>query len=485
MSKQVGNNMEKLADIQQNYAQWYLDVIAAAELADQSPTRGCMVIRPYGYAMWEHIVSVIDAEFKTLGIENAYFPLLIPESFLKKEAKHVEGFSPELAVVTHAGGKELEEPYVVRPTSETIIYAMFAKWIKSWRDLPLKINQWSNVIRWEMRTRPFLRTGEFLWQEGHTAHATHEEALEMAIAMQDLYVKFITDYLAIPLVKGEKTPKERFAGAEHTFTFEGCMGDGKALQMGTSHVLAYSFAKAFDVEFQAQDGSIKSPYCTSWAVTTRLIGAMIMVHGDQQGIIVPPKIAPIQVVIVPIFKTEEEKAQIMLVVSQMAADLKGRNIRVKIDDDTQKTPGAKFYYWEVRGVPVRIEIGMKDLAAQQAVLVNRVETEKALKKTFCPLSEIVPKAQALLETIQSQLFERATQKLKSFWHHADKLTIFGPELDANNGFYQTGWCGKVECEEQLKAFKGTIRCILKENKHAYCFACDAPSISDIVAAKSY
>lgn len=477
--------MEKLSNINENFSEWYQDIISQAELADHSPTKGCMVIRPYGYAMWENIQKVLDKKFKELGVENAYFPMLIPESFFKKEAKHVEGFSPELAVVTHAGGKELEEPLVVRPTSETMIYYMFSKWIKSWRDLPLKLNQWANVVRWEMRTRPFLRTAEFLWQEGHTAHVTFQEALQMSTTMLNVYKTFVEEYLAIPSIAGQKSANERFAGADRTYTFEGIMPDGKALQMGTSHVLSQSFSKAFDIFYQGADGTVQSPFCTSWGVTTRLIGALIMVHGDQEGLIIPPRIAPIQAVIIPIYKTDAEKSFVLEKAEHIKAELAFKNISVKIDSDETKTPGAKFYHWEMRGIPLRIEIGPKDIEKNQAVFVNRVKKDKASKKSFVEINKIGQAAADILHDIQNELLEKAKAKLESLHRSGEKLSDFGPVLENANGFYQTGWCGDAACEALLKNYKATLRCLIEEKKHKNCFNCNKPSISDVIVAKAY
>jgi len=368
--------MSALPDIKKDFPAWYQEIVFQAELADHSPVRGAMVIRPYGYAMWERTKAILDRRIKETGHQNAAFPLLIPESFLKKEAEHVEGFAPELAVVTIAGGKKLEEPLVIRPTSETIVHYMFAKWIKSWRDLPLKINQWANVVRWELRPRPFLRTTEIFWQEGHTAHETHQEAEDEAQMMMQEYVTLAQDYLAIPVVTGLKTEQEKFPGAEKTLTFEALMQDGKALQMGTSHVLSQSFAKAFDMKFQDRDEKIAYPYLTSWGVSTRLIGAVVMVHGDQKGLVLPPKIAPIQVVIIPIFKKGQDNAAVLQAARHLATELADNAISVHVDDDETKTPGAKFYHWELRGVPVRIEIGPRDLEQKQAMVVDRLGLAK-------------------------------------------------------------------------------------------------------------
>lgn len=477
--------MSKLPDINTQFAEWYQEVIVQAEVIDASPTRGCFVIRPYGYAVWENIQKELDGKIKALGAQNAYFPLLIPESFLKKEEKHIEGFSPELAVVTIGGGKQLEEPLVVRPTSETMIYHMFSRWIKSWRDLPLAINQWANVVRWEMRTRPFVRSLEFLWQEGHTAHATHEEAVKMATDALAAYKDLYENYLAVPAIAGIKSESERFAGADKTYTLEGLMPDGKALQMCTSHVLAQSFPESFDVRYQDQEGGLKVPFCTSWGFTTRSVGAVIMTHGDQNGLVMPPRVAPIQAVIVPIFKTEEERTAILEHIAVLKRELDKRQIRVIVDANEATTPGAKFFHWEMRGVPVRIEIGPKDLAAGHAVLVNRIEADKAKKKSFVKTPELPQALADLLETIHHELLSRARTRMQSQWHQGDKLVDFGPKIDVDNGLYQTGWCGSAECEAKVKEYKGTIRCLLDEQKHTTCFNCSSSSTTDILVAKAY
>ncbi len=473
--------MAKLPSITTHFSEWYLEVIEQAQLADNGPVRGSMVIRPYGYAIWENIKEVLNTKFKEKGVQNAYFPLLIPESFLKKEAKHIEGFAPELAVVTHAGGKKLEEPLVVRPTSETVVYYMFSKWIKSYRDLPLKLNQWANVVRWELRTRPFLRTTEFLWQEGHTAHATKAEAEQVAREMHQVYVDFMQDYLAIPVVKGEKTQTERFAGADHTFTIEAMMQDGKALQMGTSHVLTQSFSKAFDISFQDQDGIVKSPHCTSWGVTTRLIGAIIMVHGDERGLVLPPRIAPLQVVIVPIYRKDDERDAVVSQALKIKEELKEQGIRVDVDVDDTKSPGAKFFHWEVRGVPVRIEIGPRDIQSQSAMVVNRATGDKE-SVPFNALHKDIP---ALLETVQQDMLSKAQAKVESRWQQGEKLEEFGPVMEKENGFFQVGWCQSADCEGRLRESKGTIRCVLTQQQHEKCFACEKQSTTDVVVAKAY
>lgn len=470
---------EKLPDINQQFAEWYQEIVHQAELADHAPVRGCMVVRPYGYALWEHIKDRLDKRIKETGHLNASFPLLIPESFLKREAEHVEGFAPELAVVTHAGGKELEEPLVVRPTSETIIHYMFAQWLKSYRDLPLLINQWANVVRWELRPRPFLRTTEFFWQEGHTAHETEQEAHKEALLMLNEYIDLAQNWLAIPVIAGVKSDKEKFPGAVKTYTFEGIMQDGKALQMGTSHLLSQSFAKSFDMKFQDRNGGLSYPYLTSWGATTRLVGAVVMVHGDQKGLALPPRIAPIQVVIIPILKKGEEKT--VLDAAQKIKDSL-KNVRVHIDADDQRTPGAKFYHWEMKGVPLRVEIGPRDLAQSQIIVTDRVT---GTKKTIA-LDAVAQALLQMLEEIQHYMFNRAKEKQKSLWHKAAKLADFGPILDKNNGAYQTGWCGKRSCEDILREYKATTRCLLENEKtFQYCFNCDDFSRTDVIVAKSY
>ena len=473
--------MNKLPDIKQNVSEWYNEVIYQAELADQSPVRGCIVIRPYGYAIWEHIRGSLDARIKATGHENAAFPLLIPESFLKREAKHVEGFSPELAVVTHAGGKELEEPLVVRPTSETMIHYMFARWMKSWRDLPIKINQWANVVRWEMRTRPFLRTTEFFWQEGHTAHETYEEAHQEALTMLREYVSLAQDELAIPVVSGRKSESEKFPGADITYTFEALMQDGKALQMGTSHMISQAFAHSFEMKFQDRDGKEAYPYLTSWGATTRLIGAIVMVHGDEKGLVLPPRVAPIQVVIIPIKRKDDDEALLAAALATIIQQLKDAGIRYHVDNDDTKSPGAKFYKWELKGVPMRLEIGPRDVANNQAVLGQRYNGEK----TTVSIESIGATVAAKLIDIQKAMFDRAHERRSQMWYKEAKLVDFAPMLDEKPGFYQTGWCGDAECEAKLKEFKATTRCLLTDVEFKECFVCTKPSKHDVLIAKAY
>lgn len=473
--------MNTLPDIKKDFAGWYQEIVSQAELADHAPVRGAMVIRPYGYAIWENIRDQLNERIKQTGHLNAAFPLFIPESFLKKEAEHVAGFAPELAVVTHAGGKELEEPLVVRPTSETVIHYMFAKWIKSWRDLPLKINQWANVVRWEMRPRPFLRTTEFFWQEGHTAHATEQEAHDEAYMMLNEYKDLSVNFLAIPVVTGRKSESEKFPGAVFTLTFEALMQDGKALQMGTSHFLSQTFAHSFDMKFQDQNGNLTYPFLTSWGVTTRLVGAVIMVHGDQKGLVMPPRIAPIQVVIIPILRKGHDNQAVLDKVAQIKLELEAKNIRVHIDADDSKTPGAKFYHWEVRGVPLRLEIGPRDLEQNNVILVDRLKGEKR----SISIPAVAQETAFILDSLHAQMLEAATERRDAMWHKSAKLTDFGPQLDEKPGFYQTGWCGNAECESQLKQYKATTRCVLDEKTFPECFHCSQENRSDVLVAKSY
>ena len=473
--------MAQLPNRETHFADWYQEVIYQAELVDQAPVRGCFVIRPYGYAIWELIQADLDRRIKATGHENASFPLLIPESFLKKEAEHVEGFAPELAVVTHAGGKPLEEPLVVRPTSETIIHYMFARWIKSWRDLPLKINQWGNVVRWEMRPRAFLRTTEFFWQEGHTAHETEEEANAEVLLMLEQYRQVYEDYLAVPVVPGQKSAGEKFPGADKTMTLEALMPDGRALQCCTSHLISRDFARAFEMTFQNRGGVVDYPYLTSWGFATRSIGALIMTHGDNKGLVLPPRVAPIQVVIVPIVKEDANNEAVIVAARDLAQELATQGIRVMLDESTNKTPGAKFYHWEMKGVPVRIEIGPRDVAQGQAVLVDRLTATKNIMQ----LAEIASSIPQMLKKIQQNMLERAREHTKSIWYRQAKLTDFAQQLEEKSGFYQTSWCGKPECEQKLKEHKASIRCLLGEKTFSTCFNCNDKSETDILIAKSY
>lgn len=470
-----------LPDIRTNFPAWYQEVVYKAELADESPVRGTMIVCPYGYALWELIKGRLDTRIKETGHKNAAFPLFIPESYFRREAEHVEGFAPELAVVTHAGGKELEEPLVVRPTSETIIHASFARWIKSWRDLPLLINQWANVVRWEKRPRPFLRTTEFFWQEGHTAHETEKEARDEVALMLKEYVDLAQGYLAIPVVTGQKTASEKFPGAIETYTFEGLMQDGKALQMGTSHWLSQDFAKVADMKFQDRDGNLDYPHMTSWGTTTRLVGAVVMVHGDEAGLILPPKVAPIQVVIIPILKKNADNSAVAAEVAHLKTVLHKAGIRVEVDADDSKTPGAKFYHWELRGVPVRIELGPRDLEKRIAMVSDRL----GMGKQEVPLNGIDTAILDLLERIQQEMFKRALDRRNAMWFKEAKLAQFGPMLDERPGFYQSGWCGSAECEAEIKNYKATTRCVLNEVTFPECFHCSRKNIHDVLIAKAY
>jgi prolyl-tRNA synthetase len=466
-----------------DFSRWYTDVIAAAELADYAPVKGCMVIRPNGYAIWEKMQQALDRMFKETGHQNAYFPLFIPESFLKKEAKHVEGFAPEVAVVTHAGGEKLEEPMIVRPTSETIIWNTYRNWIQSYRDLPLLINQWANVVRWEMRTRLFLRTTEFLWQEGHTAHATSEEAEEETIRMLGVYKTFAEEYMALPVIEGRKTEREKFAGADHTYSIEAMMGDGKALQAGTSHHLGQNFARAFDVTFQTQQGTREYVYATSWGLSTRMIGALIMAHGDDNGIVIPPKLATIQLAIVPIFRKPDERARVMEAANRIATACTAAGVGVKVDERDQHSPGWKFNDWEKRGVPLRMEVGPKDLEKNQAVLARRDTGEKS----FVSQDDLAQTVVAMLDTLQKSLFEKARAFRDKNSHEVDNYGQLTALLE-EGGFIWAQWCGSDACEERVKnETKGTIRCIPSDRKKepGKCVVCGSRSEGRVVFARAY
>ena len=423
---------------------------------------------------------MLDDRIKATGHENAIFPLLIPQSFISKEKEHIEGFAPELAVVTHAGGKELEEPLVIRPTSETMIHYMFAKWIVSWRDLPLKINQWANIIRWEKRPRAFLRTTEFFWQEGHTAHATKQEAIDETLMMLEEYVNLAQNYLAIPVIKGRKTEHEKFPGGEATYTFEAFLMDGKALQMGTSHLLSQNFAQSFDMKFQDEQGNLAYPYLTSWGATTRLVGAIVGSHGDDRGLILPPKIAPIQVVIVPILK-KETKDQVLQYVQSLEQQLAKANIRVKVDRDEQMSPGAKFYEWELKGVPLRIEIGARDIEKNELVCVSRLNKDKVVISA----QNVVDTVLLQLDNIQDALFKKAQERYEQMWHKSENLADFSADLVENNGIYQVGWCQDFACEEKLKEYSASIRCMIESSELKKCFCCQKTSLGDVIVGKSY
>ena len=474
---------ERITPREKDFSQWYIDVVLQARLADYSPVKGCMVIRPNGYAIWERLQSILDARIKETGHENAYFPLFIPDSFLKKEAEHVEGFSPECAVVTHGGGKKLEEPLVVRPTSETIINAMFSKWIQSYRDLPLLINQWANVVRWEMRTRLFLRTTEFLWQEGHTCHADEAEAREETLRMLEVYRSFAEDAMAMPVITGRKTDAERFAGAVETDTIEAMMQDNKALQAGTSHYLGENFARAFETQYQDKQGKMCYVHQTSWGVSTRLVGALILTHSDDQGLVLPPRVAPTQVVLIPILKKNVDSGALNEAVEKLAADLRPF-CSVKVDAREAYSPGWKFHEYEMLGIPVRIEVGPRDLAAGTALIARRDTREK----TTVPMGEVAATVRALLEEIQAGLLARARERLAANTHRIDAYDEFRSMIEDPGGFFEAHWCGRAECETKIKEeTKASIRCIPfdRDEEEGKCLYCGEPSPGRVVLAKAY
>lgn len=481
-----------------DYSQWYNDIVLKAGLADYSDVKGCMIIKPYGYAIWEKMQQVLDKMFKDTGHQNAYFPLFIPKSFFSKEASHVEGFAKECAVVTHYRLKldenkkeivvdedaKLEEELIVRPTSETIIWNTYRNWIRSYRDLPLLINQWANVVRWEMRTRLFLRTTEFLWQEGHTAHATEEEAIQEAEKMLNVYADFLENTLAIPVIKGIKTPAERFAGAVETYCIEALMQDGKALQAGTSHFLGQNFAKAFDVKFANKNGELEYVWATSWGVSTRLMGALVMSHSDDLGLVLPPKIAPLQVVIIPVYKGVEEMQEIKNSVSSLITALSENNISVKFDDDDKQRPGWKFAQYEMQGVPVRIAIGKRDLQNHQIEIARR----DTLTKQIISLDSAAEYIKNLLEEIQKNLLTKAKQRLDNNIHYVNTFEEFKDVIENKGGFAYAHWDGSTETELKIKEeTKATIRCIPLDNKKeaGKCIYSGQPSSQRVLFAKAY
>ena len=446
--------VKKLTPMSEDFNQWYTDIIQEAQLADYSPVKGTMVIRPYGYALWEHIQSYLDKRFKDTGHQNAYFPLFIPKSFIEKEAEHVEGFSPELATVTHAGGKELEEPLIVRPTSETIINHMFSKWIKSHRDLPMLINQWANVVRWEMRTRLFLRTSEFLWQEGHTAHQTKEEATQEALQMLDIYEEFTEKIAAVKVIKGTKSEIEKFAGAKVTYSIEAMMLDKKALQAGTSHELGQNFSKAFEIQYSDENNNLAHPFQTSWGVSTRLIGMIIMAHGDDQGLKLPPAIAPTQVVIIPIIPKNADSEKILNLANQIKEMLS--DLRVHLDDREEVSPGFKFNEWELKGVPIRLELGPKDIE-NNSVVVARRDIQNS--KTSIPINTLDSEITSLLDTIQNEMLKVSEQFLTDNTSHAESMDELLKQLQDSDGFVSCYWSESKEDELRVKEqTKATIRC---------------------------
>ncbi|MDD5437655.1 MAG: proline--tRNA ligase [Patescibacteria group bacterium] len=479
--KQDKSEQKAITPRSKDYSEWYQDVVDQAEMAEHSPVRGCMVIKPYGYAIWELMQKDLDARFKTKGVQNAYFPLFIPESFLKREEQHVEGFAPEVAVVTHAGGAKLDEPLVVRPTSETIMYDVFSRWIHSYRDLPLLINQWANIVRWEMRTRLFLRTTEFLWQEGHTVHQTEDEAEDFTKQMLDVYRQFAEEVMGIPVIPGQKTESEKFAGAVRTYCIEAMMGDGKALQSGTSHMLGQNFAKAFNVKFLDADGKEKFAWQTSWGVSTRLIGGLIMAHGDDKGLVLPPKLAPYQVVIIPIGVSPEEIEASQSKAQEIADQLEGEGVRVKIDGRDMR-PGPKFFEWEKKGVPVRIEIGPKDLANNSVMTVRRDTSAKQV------LTEegLIDAIKEILDQIQTNLYQKALNFRIEHTLEVEDYKKFKKEVEGN--FVLSHWCGSAECEAKVKEeTRATIRCIPfgQAKTPGKCLYCGQKSDTVVIFAKAY
>ena len=476
---------EKLPTRAQDFSEWYNQLVLKAELADYAPVRGCMVVRPYGWALWENIQQALDRRFKATGHQNVAFPMLIPRSFIEKEKHHVEGFSPELAVVTIGGGEVLAEPLVIRPTSETIIGHMWSKWIQSYRDLPVLMNQWNSAIRWELRTKLFLRTLEFYWQEGHTAHATREEAEAETLQMLGIYTDFAVNDAAIPVIPGRKSEAEKFAGAETTYAIEAMMGDGKALQAGTSHYLGQNFAQAFEVRYLDQNGQLQHCWTTSWGLSTRFIGAIIMVHGDDQGLVLPPKLAPYQAVIVPIFKNDEEKSAVMEVARKLKADLVKAEIRTVLDEREGASPGWKFNDWEMRGVPVRIELGPKDVAKQAAVLARRDRPGREGKISVA-LGELVPAVSRLLDEIQKAMHERALAFRQAHTREAKNSEEFKAAVE--NGFASAFWCGSGDCEAAIKEeTRATMRCIpLEEQKgQGTCVQCGKPARERAIFGRAY
>ena len=453
--------VEKITPMSEDFNEWYTDIIQQAQLADYSPVKGTMVIRPYGYSLWEGVQAYLDKKFKETGHENAYFPLFIPNSFIKKEAEHVEGFSPELATVTHAGGKELEEPLVVRPTSETIINHMFARWIKSHRDLPMLINQWANVVRWEMRTRLFLRTSEFLWQEGHTAHKTQEEATSEALQMLDIYAEFAENAAAVSVVKGIKSANERFAGATTTYSIEAMMKDMKALQAGTSHELGQNFSKAFEIQYSDENNELQHPFQTSWGVSTRLIGMIIMAHGDDKGIQLPPNLAPTQSVLIPIIPNEDSKSIVLETVNNLHEELR-KDYRIKIDDRDNISPGFKFNEWELKGVPLRIEIGPKDIENNSVVFSRR---DGVNGKSSISIDDVSQKLKENLDDIQSNLLETSKNFRKENTIHVDSKAELIDTLNSTPGFVTCYWDENTSDEIEIKDLtKATLRCYLLDNE---------------------
>ncbi|MBN1285911.1 MAG: proline--tRNA ligase [Anaerolineae bacterium] len=472
----------------EDFARWYTDVVQKTELADYAPVRGCMIIRPYGYELWEAVRSGLDRRFKATGHRNAYFPLFIPMSFLQKEAEHIEGFAPELAIVTHGGGKELDEPLVVRPTSETVIGYAYANWIQSYRDLPVLINQWANVVRWEMRTRLFLRTLEFLWQEGHTAHATYDEAQEETLRMLDVYADFAVNDAAIPVVKGRKSSQEKFAGAMYSYTIEAMMRDRRALQSGTSHNLGQNFAKAFEIKYLDRSNELQYCWTTSWGLSTRMVGGIVMAHGDDKGLRLPPVVAPYQVVAVPIYKTDAEKSVVLPVMARLVAELRSAGLRVHVDDREEVSPGFKFNDWEMRGVPLRLEVGPKDVEKASAALVRRDIDDRKQAKSFVSQAGLANAVTGLLTAIQASLLQQATVFRDAHMHAVDTYGDFKAVIEQGDwalAYYD----GSAEVEDQIKADTGgaSSRCfpLDQEAGAGKCIVSGRPAKERAWFAKAY
>ncbi len=482
---------KKLTPRAEDFSAWYNQLVLRSELADHAPVKGSMVIRPWGYAIWENMQRALDDMFKATGHENAYFPLLIPMSFIEKEKAHIEGFKPELAVVTHAGGKELEEPLVVRPTSETVIMSMYAKWIQSYRDLPLLINQWANVIRWERRTRLFLRTSEFLWQEGHTVHATAEEAEEHTLRMLGVYRTFMEEWMAMPPVTGLKSDAEKFAGAVRSYSCEAMMQDNRALQAGTTHFLGQNFSKQFDLTFQTEEGKEEYGWNTSWGVSTRLVGALVMTHGDDQGLVLPPKLAPTQVIIVPILKGDDV-GPVLAKAEALRSALEERDVRAKVDARDHLSPGNKFYEWERKGVPIRMEVGPKDMEKDQVVLVKRVRGEEEPRKEFLPEAEALATIPERLDAFQAQLLAAALARREENSHRGVKtIGELAEIVEGSGGYVYTGWSGDPAVEERIKEeTKATLRCIPQEEFRSAeapqkCIGGEGDATMEVVWARAY
>lgn len=488
MEKEVNQNerfVKKLTPKSADFSKWYVEIIRKAELADYAPIKGMMVIRPYGYAVWENIQSLLDRRIKKTGHENAYFPLFIPESFLQKETDHLEGFSPEVAWVTHGGREELEERLAVRPTSEAVIGNLYSKWIKSWRDLPLLINQWANIVRWEKVTRPFLRTTEFLWQEGHTVHETYEEAQKETLMILSLYKEFVESELAIPVISGKKSEREKFAGALETYAIEALMGDGKSLQMGTSHNLGQHFSRVFNIRYEDKDQKLQYAWQTSWGVSTRLVGALVMSHGDDSGLKFPPRVAPVQAIIIPI-SIGNWKENVLPVTQSIRSELEEAGVRVKLDDREEFTPGWKFSEWEMRGVPLRIEIGPRDIKKRQALLVRRDTREKQTLGQ----DSLQNKVPEILDEIQNDMLARALKFQQDNTHEVQDYKEFREVVESKRGFMKTFWCGDPACEERIKEeTMATIRVIVLKDEAPHsegkCISCQKKSEELVYFARAY